>query len=318
MPSHKALSNWYAQLGQHLEAGMPLPETLRVCQGVSEQDRSRMADQLEQGRPFREVMSHAPKWLPRADRQFLLAGAETGALPQTLQNLSDRHATIGATQLKLAIGLAYPLFVIHIGALLLPVVGMIDLEDGLDWSPIAWLVGSLRLLLPLWLGLALLGYLAQTRHPALDYLLRWIPILRSYSRSQSLADLAYALGTFIAAGIPVPSAWRLAIKLTPDTRFNQALDRLEPCFAQGRDPSSILAELKCFPGDFVAFYKSGVESSKLDANLLSLGKRYQERANHAMTLAAVIYPTVIFLVLAAMIVISVLRMYGSYLDIFQF
>ncbi|MFU8847714.1 MAG: hypothetical protein ACNA77_03225 [Opitutales bacterium] len=54
------------------------------------------------------------------------------------------------------------------------------------------------LLLPVWGILALIYYLAHSDHPLLPKLLRLLPLLKKYSEMQALADLSYALGTFIA------------------------------------------------------------------------------------------------------------------------
>jgi hypothetical protein len=45
-----------------------------------------------------------------------------------------RHGAIGATQLKLFLGLAYPLFVLHMAAFMFPVMSMIDFESGFTWD----------------------------------------------------------------------------------------------------------------------------------------------------------------------------------------
>jgi len=317
MPSHRDLSNWYAQLGQHLEAGVLLAEALRLCEGTPSKGRNAMADRLERGDTFNAVMAAAPKWLPRADRQFLVAGMETGGLPLTLRNLSERHAAIGATQLKIILGMAYPVGVLHIAALLLPVTRMIDYESGVRWDLTRYLTESAMVIVPIWLGIVALFYLARSDSPLLPRLLRGLPILRAYARAQALADLSYSLGTFVAAGVPVPGAWRLSAKLVNDPRFKKLASELEPTFAAGRDPSAELRLHKCLPADFAAFYRTGADSGQLDANLLKVARQYQERANRAMTLAALAYPTLAFAAVAALVVMTIFNVFGGYLEIFD-
>lgn len=317
MPSHKNLANWYAQLGQHLEGGVLLSDALRLCEGMPAAERIAMADRLEQGEPFPTIMSNAPKWIPSADRQFMLAGMETGSLPLTLRNLSARHADIGANQIKLALGLAYPLGVLHIAALILPVTGMIDYESGFDWDPVRYLINSAALLIPIWLVIVTVFYLARSHSPWLQRLLRILPILRSYSRAQAMADLAYSLGTFIAAGVPVPGAWRLSVELVNDPRYLKAAAEMELIFAAGQDPAHELKNFACFPADFRAFYRTGAESGKLDSNLLTAGRQYQERANRAMTLAALAYPSLVFAIVAGLIVYTVFKIFGGYLQMLE-
>jgi type II secretory pathway component PulF len=316
MPSHKDLSNWYAQLGQHLEAGVLLADALRLCEGMPVKGRHAMADRLERGDRFNSVMASAPKWLPRADRPFMVAGMETGSLPQTLRNLADRHASIGATQLKLLLGLTYPIGVLHIASLLLPVTRMIDYEKGIQWNLSRYLLESAMMVVPIWLAILTIFLLARSESPLLPRLLRGLPILRRYSYAQALADLAYSLGTFIAAGVPVPSAWRLSAKLVNDPRFRKLAAELESTFAAGKDPSPELRQFKCLPADFAAFYRTGAESGQLDSNLLTVARQYQERANRSMTFAALAYPTLVFAIVAVMVILTIFKVFGGYLQIF--
>lgn len=317
MPSHKDLSNWYAQLGQHLEAGVLLAEALQLCEGMPAKGRFTMAQRLESGETFSAVMATAPKWLPRADRQFMVAGMETGGLPLTLQNLSARHASIGATQMKLILGLAYPLGVLHVAALLLPLTRMIDYETGVQWNLSQYVLESSMVIAPVWLAILAIFILTRSGSPLLPRLLRLLPILRTYSHAQALADLAYSLGTFIAAGVPVPSAWRLSVKLVNDPRYAKVAAKLEPTFAAGKDPSKELNQFKCLPSDFCAFYRTGADSGKLDSNLLTAGRQYQERANRAMTFAALAYPTLVFAAVAGLVIMTIFKVFGGYLQMLE-
>jgi len=242
---------------------------------------------------------------------------ETGSLPLTLQNLSARHASIGASQMKLVRGLAYPLGVLHIAALLLPITRMIDYESGFNWSLPQYLFESAVFIVPIWLVIGTIFYLIRSDSPWLPRILRLMPILRDYSRSQALANLAYSLGTFIAAGVPVPSAWRLSVKLVNEPRYTQAAAKLEPTFTAGQDPSKELKQFKCFPSDFTAFYQTGAQSGKLDSNLLIAGRQYQERANHAMTFAALVYPTLVFAAVAGLVIYTIFKVFGGYLQMFD-
>ena len=276
-----------------------------------------MADRIQNGDTFENVIKNAPKWLPRADRYFLVAAAETGSLPRTLQNLADRHNHIGATQLKVVLGLLYPLAIFHLAALLLPLTGMIDYESGFQWNAASFVGKVLMIVVPVWLLLALIYYLSKSAHPLLPRLLRCLPLLKKYSERQALADLSYSIGTFIGAGVPAPTAWRTSARIVNDPRFIEVVAQLEPTFAIGGDPSEELKRFKCFPPEFGAFYKSGATSGKLDSNLLRCGENFQVEANTAMTLAAMVYPSLLLALIAAFIISVIFNVFGDYLDFFD-
>ncbi|MDP4609955.1 MAG: type II secretion system F family protein [Opitutales bacterium] len=314
MISHKRLAHWYLQLAQHLEAGTPMAPALRLSKGPPQRHRDRMADELDDGRSLHQVLETAPRWLPRADRIFLAASEQTGRLPQTLSTLMDRHERIGATQMKAIMGLVYPLGVFHVAALVLPLVRMIDFDRGFEWDMQQHLLMTSALLLPVWALCIFITLLAKTEKPLLPRLLRLIPLLRRYSRAQSLADFSYALGTFIETGIPIQAAWKHAVRIGRDNRLNTAYRRIEPILKDGKEPAEILNQFKVFPPDFVAFYQSGALTGQLDSNLIKAGQRYQLQANQAMTFAAIVYPTLLFALVAAFIIFSIFKVYGGYVD----
>ena len=315
MASHKVLSNWYRQLAEHLNSGTRIAEAFSVCAGPPSQDRLRMAALFESGTAIEAVMAAAPAWLPKADRVFISTAIQTGRLPQTLRKLSDRHERIGATQLKVIFGLLYPLGVYHLAALILPIVRMIDYEVGFEWDAQQHLLQSSLLIGPVWALGALTLFLVKTDNPMLPRILRCVPLLRRYSKAQALADFSYALGTFIDAGVPMHTAWQGSAHIAHDPKISRAYRAMQPTFAAGEDPATQLKAHKVFPPDFVAFYAAGTQSGKLDEMMLKTGQQYQTQANHAMTYASIVYPTLLFVLVATFIVFTIFQAYGGYLDL---
>jgi general secretion pathway protein F/type IV pilus assembly protein PilC len=314
MASHKTLSNWYLQLAEHLEVGTPLAEALIACEGTPSKDRLRLARLIELGSSIEDVMAVAPAWLPKSDRVFICTAMQTGRLPQTLRNLSERHERVGATQFKVILSIIYPLGVYHIAALILPVVQMIDYENGFEWDVPRHLLQSTLLIAPLWALIALVIFLVKTDNPMLPRLLRCIPLLRRYSKTQALADFAYALGTFINAGVSMDVAWAGSARIAHDPAITRAYQAMAPTFAAGEDPVTQLKKHNVFPLDFVSFYTAGTQSGKLDQMMLKAGQQYQTQSNNAMTLAVIVYPTLLFAIVAGFIVFTIFKVYGGYLD----
>jgi type II secretory pathway component PulF len=317
MASHQQLAHWYNRLGQQMEAGVTLAEALRFCDGVPAAGREAMAQQIESGEAIEKVLKDAPRWLPQPDRLFLVAAMRTGHLPQTLKNLAERHNRFGATQLKVILGLIYPIGVFHAAALLLPLTRMIDYEAGFLWDASSYATQALLFLAPVWAIFISIYLLAQSQSPLLSRILRCLPLLGRYSWMQAMADLSYALGTFIHAGVPAPAAWRLSVDLTGEPKFRRALQHLEPVFEQGLEPGSYLEDTPCFPEAFRSYYKAGVQSGYLDENMLRAGHQFQEQANQAMTFASILYPSLILFGVAALVIVNIFQVYGNYLKIFD-
>jgi general secretion pathway protein F/type IV pilus assembly protein PilC len=215
--------------------------------------------------------------------------------------------------LRIILACLYPLGVLHLGLLLLPIVRMIDWEKGFQWSATGYVGGAAAGILPLWaLGITI-WVLARRGSPWLARVIRFLPALRDYVRMQALADFSFALGNFLEAGVPIQQAWGTVRLITPARDLKEASAAMESFIARGEAPGPKLDAWSCFPPDFVALYRTGEATGQLDTNLLRLAAQKQDAANRALALATVIYPVLMFLVIAAMVAYFVITIYGGYL-----
>ena len=312
--SHRRLSVWYHQLAQQLEAGVPLAEALRAVPvaGVPASGSEAMAQQIEAGGSVDDALRLAP-WLPAADRLFLAAAAGVGRMPRTLYNLADRHEQLRAVQGRMLLAGLYPAVVVHLGLLLWPVLRMVDWEKGFVWDGFAYARSLAWTLLPLWLLVAVGWALARRQSPVLHGLAHGLPGLRGYVRAQALADLAFALGNFLDAGLPIAQAWATAGAIIPSRELQTAATALAQAAARGEAPGAHLGAWACFPAEFVALYRTGEKTGRLEQNLLRLAAEQQERARRALNLAAMLYPALLFLIVAGAVAYAVLSFYAGYL-----
>lgn len=311
---HKNLSRWYLLLAQHLEAGVPLTGALRFCSGsgVPPREIESVALLIEQGGSVDDALLALRRWIPPTDRRFISAAAETGRLPRVLRNLSTRHAASSSVKFRLVLAGLYPLGVLHVGLFLFPVLRMIDWEKGFHWDPAAYARTLAMTLLPLWGVLLALGVLAQRQSPWLGRLGQLLPLFRGYLRAQALADFAFALGNFLEAGLTIGRAWRSAGESARSAELLAASEQMDTKIASGEAPGGSLNTHRCFPADFVALYRSGEFTGHLEQNLLQLASLYQERADHHLKIATLVYPGLLFLFVAGLIGYQVISFYSGY------
>lgn len=313
--SHRKLARWYEQLAPLLDAGLSLTDALRAAGGTGpgHEAREAMARAVEQGGSVDDALRVAEHWLPESDRLGLSAAADAGRMPSMLRQLAERHAQLAAAHRKLAIACAYPLFVLHFAILIRPVLGMINWDRGFVWSTSGYVQALAFTLGPLWLILGVLFVLARQHSPALRQIGRRIPLIAGYIRNQALADLAFALGSFISSGVPIGQAWAAAGLISHSPTLRRAAERLAVTIGQGVAPGTQLATWPCFPPEFVALYRTGETTGQVDIQLLRLSAQYQDSANRTLTVATIVYPALLFGAVALMVAYTVLKMYSGYL-----
>lgn len=312
---HRRLALWYRQFAQQLEAGLPFAAAVRGSRGTGAPEAllEKMATTVEQGGSTDDAWRSASRALPPTDLLALSAASQSGRLPRTLDNLASRHELIAATQLKLLMACLYPLGILHFGLLLLPITRMIDWEKGFHWSTSGYVTGALRNLIPLWIGLGVLGILVQRGSPLLSRLAGFLPAFRGYVRNQTLADLCFCLVNLLEAGVPIGPAWSAAGAITHSRTIAEASRDIADVIARGQPPGTKLAAWPCFPPEFVALYRSGEETGKLDANLHRLTGQYLEGAHRALGAATLLYPALVFLLVAGFAAYHIITMYAGYL-----
>ncbi|HVU32989.1 MAG TPA: type II secretion system F family protein [Opitutaceae bacterium] len=313
--SHHRLASWYVQLAQQLEAGLPFADALRSIHASGSFGRvvARMAGRIDQGGNVDDALREAAASLPASDQLVLSAAGEAGRLPQTLRHLASRHQQLSAAQLRIALACAYPLGILHLGLLLLPVVRMIDWQKGFHWDAMAYARGLAETLIPLWLLLGVLVFLARRHSPILRSIGRLMPALGSYLKAQALADLSFTLRGFLEAGVPVGDAWAAVGLVSRSPELRHAAEAMAAVVEQGQAPGTRLPSWPCFPPEFSSQYRTGETTGQLEANLHRLGEQYQDSANRALTLATMLYPALMFLVVAGGVVYFVISIYSGYL-----
>ncbi len=317
--SHRRLSSWYHQLAQQLEAGLPFADAVRSAGGTGLPDAGleAVAGTVEAGGTIAAAWKAAERWLPLADRLVLSAAAESGRMPAVLTSLAQRHQQLGAAKLRAALACMYPLVLLHVGLIVLPLTGMIDWEKGFAWNPGAYARTLVLTLLPLWTILVVLAILIRRQHPALTRLARMLPFIGNYFHAQGLADFAFALESFLAAGVRIDRAWALTGSIANDPTLKRAAAAMHEAMTRGERPGPRLAAWPCFPPDFVALYSTGEASGQLEQNLLRLASQQQDRAKRALTVSTLVYPSLGLAAVAAVVVVHVVRFYAGYLKMIE-
>ncbi len=310
--SHPKLSAFYLQLSQQLGAGLTLAQSLAAPSPAPYADCARLLRLIHDGEPVDRIFASAGDWLPEEDRPFLIAAADTGRLPLILKTLSERHAHLGALQNRVVYTCLYPVGVLHFGSLVFAFFRLIDWQSGIHWSTPRFIAGALMILLPFWISAILLFVLTRRRNPFAMFFLNLLPAIGGYRRQQALADFAFSLGHLLEAGAPIEDAWRNAGQIANSPRIAAAAEDIRTHILDGGAPGARLMSHRVFPHDFVALYQTGETAGGLDKNLLHLAQIHQERANQKLSLAATIYPGLLFFTVAGLVLYIVITAYAGY------
>lgn len=310
--SHKKLASWYLQLAQSQEAGLTLAESLRISAGPPAADLQAMAERIETGASVDDLFRTPPPWLPQADRYFISSAATSGRLSQTLHNLAQHHIDIGNHLSKVSLALLYPIGMLNFACILLPFNKYASFDEGLSFDWVGYLYAVFPALGILWGGLCIIFLLVKYQSPLIPMMMQCLPGLRGYYRHKLIANFSYGLGVFLDAGLPINQSWAGAALISNDGKMKKVASTVQQVINRGSAPSETLAQFPIFPQDFIALYTAGERTGKLDSNLITISQSYQKKAAYKLTLTAIIYPSIVFLMIAGFMAYHIFAMYASY------
>ena len=308
MASSRRLAAWYFQLAQTLEAGVPLLEALAAPGGPRPAARAAMVERLRGGAALTAEFAMAGgAWLPLVDAQLLVAGATAGRLPATCRRLAAYRETVARLTGRAVLAALYPLAVLHLGAVVLP------LKELVLGSALLYTRQVLVVLVPLWLALAVV-FIVLGRHPGLRRrVFACLPWVAGYQRARDLGVLAAVLEVHVANGLPAAVAWHAAGAATGWPALAALGQRLAAEAEAGRQPGLALAGEQAVPAEFAQSYRTGEQSGRLDESLDRLARRYEEEAGRKLGLVALWYPQFVLLAVAAWVGVAVVSLYAGYL-----
>lgn len=305
--SSRTLSQWYPRLAAALEAGLGFERSLAAMPGPPADGLAALASHLRAGESLAEALEHAGQWLPAVDRQLILAGAESGRLPDALRRLAARHEAVVRARVGMMLAAAYPVGVLHFGALAFP-IQVLFTGGGLA----AYLGAVAQVLVPLWAIVAAFALSARARwRPAL-VLLDALPLVGGFRRARALADLAFVLEALVVAGVRIDRAWQQAGGAVGDRRLASVAAAAAEAVLRGEPVAPVLAVRPEIPLLFTEYYRTGETTGRLDEALQAVQRQFLDTASTRLKLAALAYPAVLFAGVAVWVAVRVVQFYAGY------
>lgn len=142
-----------------------------------------------------------------------------------------------------------------------------------------------------------------------------LPIFGNIMVKSTVSRLALLMANLFAAGIGISEILKVAMKITPNVKFTEALERISDRVVTGVPLSMLFAEEPVFPLDLSQLIRVGESTGNMDEMLTSIARYYQEEFEATVEgLTSVIEPLMIVFVggmIGAMVVALYLPIFSS-------
>jgi len=311
------LQTAYQNLSTLLAAGVPLLRALKTS-GTRLSGRTRaawrdIADSAANGSSLAEAMALHPRIFKRIDRLVVRAGENSGMIAEVFEELAHWQHVHQRTRRLLISGLLYPLILIHVAVLLIPLPPLILGRIG----PVDYALTVLGHLMVFYVPLAVLALL-HARLPdtglfrrLCDGLLIRMPVLGKAVRMLALSRFCRSFHMLLAAGVPIASGVEQALDACGNISVRgqlaggaDSVHRGRP-FAAGLDPTLQL--------DFRASWEVAEQSGRLDDVSRRLADSCAEQAHFLFEQWAKWLPRIVYAVICLWIAANIIRSFASIL-----
>lgn len=350
-PNPGLMASFCRQFSVYLESGVTLVRTLtslrRQFSGTALGPAiGRIADSARRGDTLTDAFSRDGETFDHMFRTMMRVGETRGAVPETLQMLSEHYTSRQRLQRQVRSSLIYPAFVvlgvIGVGIFLTMYVlpYLIDiLEDMIKHGPkryrnmkLPWPTRALMSMshfartIGWWLvptvaaGLVIgtiLFYKLPAGKAVLDAIVLRLPIIGRLLRKSDMSRFSRTLSVLLSAGIDINSSLELTSDVMTLVPLKRSVRRANESVRDGGTLGAGLRASHHFPMELLTVVESGEETGRLPEILLPLADDYDDQVEHMVRdLGSLIQPLIVVVLggLVAFVVIGFVMGYTTVLD----
>jgi type II secretory pathway component PulF len=310
-------ADFYHQLGQLIGAGLGLTRALEQLKRNPpapsyREPIQRVLEELANGCTLADALQRVGHWLPAFDIALLEAGEQSGRLEASFRLLTDYYRARARLARQMIGDLAYPAFLFHFAIFLFPFPKLF-----LSGNWLAYLLQTLGVLIPIYAGVALMIYAAQSGHgeawrARLESILGRVPVLGTARHYLALSRLAAALDALLSAGVTILEAWEMAATASGSPALRREVAAWRPLVDAGQTPAEVVRASSRFPEMFANQYATGEISGQLDDALRRLSAYYEEEGTRKLHAVAQWTPRVIYLCVVLLIAYQIIQFWLGY------
>jgi type IV pilus assembly protein PilC len=285
---------------------------------------------IQDGVPFSNCLSRYPQYFPQLYVNIVHTSEATGKLKDALMQLLIYLRRFEDLRIKVKQALAYPIFMILVGAgtifvmltFVLPrLASMFDDFQAQLPLPTLILLNISNFLQHYWLVIIAFIIIAvsffKIKRPSSESffsrLKYHIPIAKDIIYKQSVANFSRSLSLLLQSGVNLLSALLDAAPVIVNPLYVGQLAQVRRDISEGIPFSDSLEKFKIFPDFFVQMIRVGEEGGRLDSVLADIAESYEKEIEADLkTVSSLIEPVIILilgLVIGGMVIAMLLPIF---------
>jgi type IV pilus assembly protein PilC len=287
-----------------------------------------VSDELARGVSIGDALATTGDYFPAMFQQVATIGDVTGTLDRTYRRLAEHYEHMLATRRAFLSAIAWPalqlVMAIVVVGVTIWVTGALGLKnfsgEPLDMFGFG-LVGTrglvIYLLILIFIAICVLSFIEATRRGLLwtrrlQHAALRIPAIGGALQTLALARFTWALQLVLDTAMDLRKALPLALDASGNDYYRQQGPRIAGNIQRGMTLHLALAETGAFPRDLLDAIAVGEQSGMLAETMQRQSAEYRDRAATAISVLAQALGYLVWLAVAAFIVMLIFRVFSIY------
>ncbi len=318
-PSTRHRMLFFRELGALLEAGTALDESLEtVGRIVSNGPLAAVIDtiraDLRAGASLHQALGSHPSCFHRTELALVEASSQIGNLAPVCAQLASRIEVLAQVRSKLMSGLAYPALVAAAACLLVPLPLIVQASLNVFMKAAATNIAIyIAIMVTLFVGLPRVFAVPTVRAIAITTA-ELLPGLGRMVRDRRFMLVYSTLASALRAGIPLPSALRLAGQSSGETHVTEATEIGVARLKEGEGFAQAVAALPGVCQESIGLLHSGEKTGAIDQASQRQADRYEKRYRDSVAVFGQLLRVGGSLLVASIIALSAASQFGRILS----
>lgn len=256
------------------------------------------------------------------DGELLAAGEQSGRLEDACRELADYYSHLAQGRRKLLTASLYPLFILHLGALLLSIPPAIISGDFLTFfKQVALFLGTAYITGAFFVFLIWILARGFRSNAVADRLIRRIPVLGGFFWNAALARFCLVLSLGIRSADGVLSSLQRAGRAAKSAYIQEGSVEAVSAIRGGAGFADSLRTTQAFPADLEQAFHVAEASGRLDEEITRWSGIYRDRFFSRIETLTAWLPRLLYLLVVALVVLRMFSLisqitatYSSLLD----
>ncbi len=319
----KKLTVFTQKLYNLTKSNVELLAALRLLQQNNKDQTERLllediTQSIKSGMTLSQSFSRHPRYFPLLYVNIVRAGESSGQLKDSLSQLLNYLQRIEELRLKIRQALAYPIFMIIVGAatifvmlsFILPrLVSMFEDFQAVLPLPTRILLAVSHIFQQYWFiaviflaaGFFILQKNYSLKGVLFSYLKSHLPLVKGLVYKQAVANFATSLSLLLKSGVNLLSALGIVAPVMDNPVYIAHLGQVRQDIKGGDSFSQASVKVKIFPEFFTQMIRVGEESGKLESVLADIADSFQQEIESDLKIISALIEPAIILVLGLII-----------------